>query len=399
MESNTQVIATEIIKKLANAGYIAYFAGGFVRDLLLGISSDEIDIATNASPDAVMALFPKTIAVGIAFGVVIVVIDGINFEVTTFRKDLNYQDGRHPEGVDFSTPEEDAKRRDFTINGMFYDPLSQQVFDFVGGKKDLEKKIVRSIGNPEERFQEDRLRMVRAFRFASRFGFEIDNETINAIKKFAPSLFPAVSMERINQELTKMSTFPRFDEALNEMQKVGLLSVIFPDFKSKEIKFPKFPPYTPLIVYLLELFPQYSLEQKIALCQYLKMSNRDMKLVSFFHEAENLFIHSTNDRYDWAKFYSHPLSALFLSVKEASSPSKEFALQHKNRKEQLYVHIKRLEENRPLITATLLQAQGIAPGKTMGFLLKEGEKMVINEDIHNEVVAIDRLKKSPLWPK
>ncbi len=163
-----------------------------MRDLLLHKSSHEIDIATSAPPHIIQHLFPRTVAVGIQFGVIVVVLEGINFEVTTFRKDHPYQDGRHPEGVDYSTPEKDAERRDFTINGMFYDPLTEIIYDFVGGKEDLKRKVIRAIGNPHARFAEDRLRMIRAVRFAARLGFEIESETAKAIEEHAHHLFPAV---------------------------------------------------------------------------------------------------------------------------------------------------------------------------------------------------------------
>ncbi len=222
-------VATRIVQRLFDEGFTAYFAGGWVRDYLRGQMTDEIDIATNAPPDQIVKLFSKTVPVGIAFGVVIVVEEEHFFEVTTFRKDLPYYDGRHPSGVDYSTPEKDALRRDFTINGMFYDPLTETLHDFVEGQKDLKGGIIRAIGNPIDRFQEDRLRMIRAIRFACRFDFTIDPETAKAIELYAPSLLPSVSMERIWQEFTKMAKAPRFDQALIEMQRLGLLQVVFPE--------------------------------------------------------------------------------------------------------------------------------------------------------------------------
>ena len=175
--------AKSIVAKLSRAGYTAYFAGGWVRDYVMGHPSEDIDIATNAAPAEIMDLFPHTILVGLAFGVVIVVIEGHQFEVATFRKDLQYIDGRHPQGIEMSTPREDALRRDFTINGMFYDPLEEVIHDFVHGQEDIRLGIIRTIGNPHERFFEDRLRMLRAFRFSSRFSFSIDPETQEAIQR------------------------------------------------------------------------------------------------------------------------------------------------------------------------------------------------------------------------
>src|SRR5947199_6396491 len=152
--------AREIAKRLRDHGRVAYFAGGCVRDMVRGLTAKDFDIATDAKPDEVQKMFPHTYAVGAHFGVVVVVEKGMNFEVATFRADGAYLDHRHPVDVRFSSPEEDAKRRDFTINGMFFDPAKNEVIDFVGGKADLKAKIVRAIGNPEERFNEDRLRML-----------------------------------------------------------------------------------------------------------------------------------------------------------------------------------------------------------------------------------------------
>src|SRR3990167_3399243 len=144
-----------IIETLAKAGFVAYYAGGWVRDLLLNHPSDDIDIATNAPPETIQALFPHTVPIGIAFGIVLVIIDGHQYEVATFRQDLDYHDGRRPSRVEFTTAIHDAKRRDFTINGMFYDPLKDEILDYVNGRADLEKKVIRAIGNPHERIKED----------------------------------------------------------------------------------------------------------------------------------------------------------------------------------------------------------------------------------------------------
>lgn len=154
-------IAKLIVLKLHRAGFIAYFAGGWVRDYVMDHPSEDIDIATDATPAQIMDLFPHTVLVGLAFGVVIVVSDGHQFEVATFRKDLHYADGRHPQGIEMSTPREDALRRDFTINGMFYDPIEELIHDFVHGQDDIRQGIIRTIGDPYERFFEDRLRMLR----------------------------------------------------------------------------------------------------------------------------------------------------------------------------------------------------------------------------------------------
>jgi len=219
--------AKKIVETLSSKGFIAYFAGGWVRDHLLGRNADDIDIATNATVDEIMALFPKTIPVGINFSILIVVQDGVHAEVATFRKESDYEDGRRPNRIIHCGPEEDAKRRDFTINGMFFDPLTEKIYDFVGGKIDLEKKIIRAIGDPHHRFFEDRLRMIRACRYSARFGFPIEEQTQKAIISHASELFPAVAIERVYDEFKKMVREHHLFDGLLLMHKFGLLNVIF----------------------------------------------------------------------------------------------------------------------------------------------------------------------------
>lgn len=226
---NSKNCALSILKKLREAGHQTYFAGGCVRDELLGRTPKDYDIATSALPDEVEALFEKTIAIGKAFGVIAVVMDGHPFEVATFREEFGYQDGRRPDGVHFCAPEEDAKRRDFTVNGMFSDPVEGKIIDFVGGQEDLQKKIIRAIGNPKERFQEDHLRMLRAVRFTHTLGFEMDPATREAIKTLAP-LIKKISMERIEQEFTRLLTESvKPGDALRDLLEIGLLKEIMPE--------------------------------------------------------------------------------------------------------------------------------------------------------------------------
>ncbi|MBI2962971.1 MAG: CCA tRNA nucleotidyltransferase, partial [Deltaproteobacteria bacterium] len=175
---DAEAAARAVVERLRRAGHVAYFAGGCVRDHLLGRPPvGDFDVATSARPEAVQRLFPRTVAVGAQFGVILVLHDDVRVEVATFRADEAYVDGRHPVAVRFTTPEEDAARRDFTINGMFADPFTWQVHDFVGGREDLARRLVRAIGDPRRRFDEDKLRLVRAVRFAARLGFAIDAET------------------------------------------------------------------------------------------------------------------------------------------------------------------------------------------------------------------------------
>src|SRR5881397_3045839 len=194
--SPMEKVAREVAARLRESGHVAYFAGGCVRDMVRGLIPKDYDIATNARPEAVQGLFPHTFAVGAHFGVIIVLENGFQFEVATFRSDDAYIDGRHPSAVHFSSPEEDAKRRDFTINGMFYDPVAGEVIDLIGGQPDIAAKLVRAIGDPAKRFAEDRLRMLRAVRFAAVLDYEIDKKTWDALPASAPSI-NQISAERI----------------------------------------------------------------------------------------------------------------------------------------------------------------------------------------------------------
>lgn len=223
--------AEKIVEKLRKAGHIAYFAGGCVRDMEMGIEPKDYDIATSALPDNVISLFSKTLEVGAKFGVVVVILEGHKFEVATFRTDTSYSDGRRPDSVIFSSPEEDVKRRDFTINGLLYDPFEKKILDFVGGREDIKRGIVRSIGDPFKRFEEDRLRMLRAVRFSSQLNFEIEPGTREAIIKLAPKI-NSVSVERITAELIKMFTGENADKALETLQNTGLLKEILPEIEN-----------------------------------------------------------------------------------------------------------------------------------------------------------------------
>ena len=225
---DSEARARKIVGLLRDAGYTAYFAGGCVRDRLLGLPAQDIDIATDARPQDVQALFPRTVAVGAHFGV-IVVMDGPDaFEVATFRADGAYIDGRHPEGVVFTTPEGDALRRDFTVNGMFFDPIAEKVIDFVGGQADLQGRILRAIGDPSERFREDKLRMLRVVRFAASLGFRIEDATWQALCAMAGEI-GVVSAERIRSELVKIFTGPGRVAGWDLLDASGLMSRVLPE--------------------------------------------------------------------------------------------------------------------------------------------------------------------------
>jgi len=221
--------AIEVIVELRNAGHKAFCVGGCARDTLLGIEPKEYDITTSATPEEVSEIFPHTVPIGVSFGVILVIAGKYQFEVATFRKDQNYSDGRHPDKVIYSSEEqEDVLRRDFTINGMLYDPLAKEVIDYVDGLADINNKIVRTIGNPYERFNEDKLRMMRAIRFSSRYNFELDLDTFRAIEKLAADI-TQVSSERIRDEIIKIVSQSNPGHGLKMLSVSGLLKYILPD--------------------------------------------------------------------------------------------------------------------------------------------------------------------------
>lgn len=225
--------ALEVVQRLRARGYTAYWAGGCVRDQLLGRTPKDYDVATNATPLEIREAFGKkrTLEIGAAFGVVAVRgPSGAGMvEVATFRRDATYSDGRHPDAVTFSTPEEDAARRDFTINGLFFDPVANIVIDYVGGREDLQRHLIRAIGDPRARFGEDKLRMLRAVRFAATFDFTLDQETRLAIAEMASEV-TIVSAERIATEMRLVLTHPRRAEGVELLRETGLLAVIGPEF-------------------------------------------------------------------------------------------------------------------------------------------------------------------------
>lgn len=220
----------KIIETLRKAGHEAYWAGGCVRDILLSHEPKDYDIATSAKPDEIEDLLEETKPVGKEFGVILVIEEGHVFEVATFRSDSGYSDGRRPDAVLFTDEKEDALRRDFTINGMFYDPIEDKVLDYVGGQKDLDAKLIRFIGNPHERILEDQLRIIRAVRFKNHFDFQYHPDTYKALKNHA-SLIERVSPERLQHELNKIIEGNNRTDAFEDMSEIGILKHVIPELE------------------------------------------------------------------------------------------------------------------------------------------------------------------------
>lgn len=218
----------EIIEDLKKAGYEAYWAGGCVRDMLLGIQPKDFDIVTSAKPDDIERILEHTIPIGKQFGVILAIKNGHHFEIATFRSDAGYSDGRRPDAVEFTNAKEDALRRDFTINAMFYDPSTDQVMDYVNGQQDMRDKLIRFIGNPEERIKEDHLRILRAVRFKNNFDFQYHPDTYQAVKEHV-HLIKNISPNRIADELNKMIMSKNPARAFEELFEIGALEIIIPE--------------------------------------------------------------------------------------------------------------------------------------------------------------------------
>lgn len=277
--------AIEIVKQLNRNGYEALLAGGCVRDMLISRKANDYDVATNARPEEVMKIFKRTLKVGAKFGVVIVLIEHQQVEVATFRSETGYADGRHPGAVKFVSAAEDAGRRDFTINGMFYDPVKGKLIDYVDGHKDLRKKIIRTIGEPEERFSEDYLRILRAVRFSTQLGFRIESKTWSAVCKNAEKI-AKISGERISMELEGILIEPNRSAGASMLIKSGLAEAIFPGFAGKQAELAvrilsQLPKKVDFALALAGFFAGSETEYAIENLHILKLSRSQNKQIKF----------------------------------------------------------------------------------------------------------------------
>lgn len=333
--------ATRVVQQLRDAGADAFWAGGCVRDLMRGAAPGDYDVATSALPDQVRTLFgrKRTLAVGEAFGVIIVLPPSglAPVEVATFRTEGPYRDGRRPESVAFATAEEDAQRRDFTINGMFYDPLVGQVLDYVGGQADLEAGIVRAIGDPHERMREDKLRLLRAVRFTAVLDFRLDPVTADAVREMSAEL-SVVSVERIAQELRKMLVHPNRRRAVDLCRELGLLNVIVPGCLASDdesattlacLERLEAPSFGLALAVLLRAIPNpVPMSRKAAddaetvrgLCRRLKLSNDEVDSCLWLHahQDEALSVSRMSDA-ELKRLLAHPLSGELLQWFQAQA--------------------------------------------------------------------------------
>lgn len=278
--------AIDVVRRLVKEGYTAYFAGGCVRDRLLGIAPKDYDIATDARPEQVATLFPNAQMVGMSFGVTLVPQGGHRFDVAAFRSDGEYEDHRHPSSIEYVGEAEDASRRDFTINGLFEDPVAEKIIDHVGGQADLKARLIRAIGSPQDRFEEDHLRMLRAVRFQARFGFALEAKTEQAIAQLAPAL-SGISRERIGQEIHLMLGHEGRAIAVAQLQRLGLDGPVLKDVSRKvaPIRVSRMTPSTEatiaLAAWLIDRYePGVDLSAQVNQCaEALVLSNADHRLL------------------------------------------------------------------------------------------------------------------------
>ncbi len=291
--SNRQV-AVKILRRLRDEGFEALFAGGCVRDMLLGRRANDYDVATNAVPKQVMRLFQRTLKMGAEFGVVIVLVGKEQVEVATFRSEGGYADGRHPGHVKFSSAKEDARRRDFTINGMFYDPVKRQIIDYVSGQRDLKKGLIRTIGKANERFEEDYLRMLRAVRFSTKLGFEVETETYKAICKTAGQI-NRISGERIAMELEGIVIDANRAAGVEMLLDCGLAEQIFDGFTRAKAKMAvkvlsKLPKKVSFALGLACLFVGWPGQFGLDRCRRLKLSKAQIRHIKFLLQNRDVLL-------------------------------------------------------------------------------------------------------------
>lgn len=404
--------AKDIVERLSKAGYKAFFVGGWVRDHLLNKPSKDIDIATSASPLQIQQLFPKTIPTGISFGIIVVVHHKHSFEVATFREDKVYLDGRRPSGIICSTPERDVQRRDFTINGLLFDPLTETIYDFVEGKKDLQQHIIRAIGNPIQRFQEDRLRMLRAVRYAVALSFSIDPSTKQAILLLAKHLRPSVSVERIWEEMKKIDKQNKLGPALSLLHHLQLLQAIFPStthVNAKQLSFTIKNIHNmqkvPLCLKLFLLAQNDHTFSALTFCEEWKLSREEKKCLQFYQDSteflEKSLCQPQPSLHQFACFHASPYApSCIKAFGELLSETEKnhFFNTHTHMQTKLAPAIQRLQSGPPYLTAHELKKHGIPPGKTLGLLLKEAEKIAINDNVSSPTQLLLHLQRSPLWP-
>lgn len=411
--------ATDVVRTLQQAGFRALWAGGCVRDELLGLDPNDYDVATDARPEQVMKLFRRSIAVGAAFGVIEVVgprgphRQHLTVEVATFRSDGTYTDGRRPDSVTFSSPEEDAQRRDFTVNGMFFDPLMQQVYDYVGGKADLEAKVLRAIGDPAARFTEDKLRVLRAVRIAARFGLEIDSDTLAAARRIAPQI-TVVSAERIADELRKLLTHPNRGRGVRLLGEFGLVDPVLPELCLTEptarlveaLDGPTWPHPEPVSFPLAFAALLYDLGKQTvgAIADRLRLSTAEKVRSAWLVEHRHYLLDAPTMRRSVLKpILFHPGIGELLALHRAEAVACDHGQEHVEFCERMLRETPPEElDPSPVVTGDDLIAMGLKPGRDFKRLLDAVREAQLEGRVRTKEEGLklveQLLKEWGLWP-
>ena len=420
LAEQNRAFAEQVVRRLRNAGRQALFAGGCVRDLLLGREPQDYDVATSALPDQVRDLFGRhrTLAIGVSFGVIVVLPSKaerdagvLPVEVATFRTEGRYLDGRRPESVEFADAQTDAMRRDFTINGMFFDPITDQVIDYVGGQQDLASGIVRAIGDPRERMSEDKLRLLRAVRFAATFGFALDDATRAAVEEMAGQL-TVVSAERIAQELKRMLVHENRRRAVELCGETALLEVIFPELTSvlrlgsvgghspwlrtltalERLERPWFE--SALVVLLHSVIGRNNAPSLEQICRRLKLSNEERELAVWLAEHRD-DLGAIRHRTTWflKRLCAHPAVTELLNVERALRTAAGEGVEDLTFVERYLAETPReCIDPPPLMTGQDLIVLGLKPGPEFKRLLEAVRNAQLDETIstHDEAIAAAR---------
>jgi poly(A) polymerase len=388
--------AIQIVKRLQEHGFQALLAGGCVRDMLLGQKPKDYDVASDARPRDVMQLFPRTLSVGAKFGVVIVLLRRAKVEVATFRSEAGYQDGRHPDEVAFTNAAEDAGRRDFTINGMFYDPLAERVVDYVDGQADLARQVVRTIGDPQERFAEDYLRMLRAIRFSTRLGFAIEPATFDAVCQNAERI-TRISGARIATELEAILVDPNRQTGASMLFESGLADAIFPGLPAAHRRqavavLGRLRQRVDLALALAAFFAGCQADAALAKCHILKLSRSRTKHLTFLLTHRGSLLDETMSlarlKMLLAKPYFWDLYELERAARKAESDKQGLAsLARLRRRIQALrgVDVK----PKPLLNGHDLIRLGVTPGPVLGQLAEELYIAQLEGQLHTTAQAVD----------
>jgi poly(A) polymerase len=406
--------ALDVVRQLRSAGFQSLWAGGCVRDQLLGKEPKDYDVATNALPKDVIRIFgeQRTVPVGAAFGVVM--IPGPTrrhgqVEVATFRSDGEYLDGRRPESVQFCSSEEDAKRRDFTINGMFFDPIAGVVLDYVGGQEDLQRRVIRAIGDPHARFGEDHLRMLRAVRFAATFSFTLEIQTLTAIQQLC-SRVVGVSVERIMQELRRMLAHPSRAAALELLKQSQLLPVVLPELTAyfkhpprfaescrafQELESVHFEPAFALLLRPLHGLAQSESRQRLqpihTICRRLKMANEEIDCISWILESLPILQHLvTRPLHVLKPLLADPRVALLLSASAAADTAAGRPADDASFAWHYLSHTSPEQINPPpFINGYDLHQLGVPAGPEIRRILRTVRNAQLDEQLPNRTMALE----------